>query len=232
MAKGLEKVNLHPNSKKGSTKDYTHHQTIALICHASKVMLKIWHARLQHYGNQKLSDAQLGFRKGRATRDQTANILWIIGRARGVPEKTSTSVSWTTLKSLTVWIITTCGKLLKRWEYQTVLPVSWETCMQVKKQQLEPCIEPLICSRLRKEYNRAVCCQPVCLTTYTLTTSWRRPDWMNYKLESKSWEKYQQHHICRGYHSNGRQWRGTKEPLDESEGGDWKSWLKTKYHKN
>ena len=103
MAKGLEKVNLHPNSKKGSTKDYFHHQTIALICHASKVMLKIWHARLQHYENQKLSDAQLGFRKGTATRDQTANILWIIEKARGVPEKrTSTSVSWTTLKSLTV----------------------------------------------------------------------------------------------------------------------------------
>ena len=116
MAKGLEKVNLHPNSKKGSTKDYTHHQTIALICHASKVMLKIWHARLQHYGNQKLSDAQLGFIKGRATRDQTANILWIIEKASEFQkfQKKSTSVSQTTPKPLTMWTIINCGKPLKR----------------------------------------------------------------------------------------------------------------------
>ena len=59
---------------------------------------------------------------------------------------------------LTVWIITTCGKLLKRWGYQTILPISWETYMRVKKQQLEPCVEQLIGSELRKEYNRAVCC--------------------------------------------------------------------------
>ena len=64
---------------------------------------------------------------------------------------------------LTVWIIMNCGKLLKRWEYQTILPVSWETCMWVKKQQLEPCMEHLIGLRLRKEYGRVVCCQPVCL---------------------------------------------------------------------
>ena len=62
-----------------------------------------------------------------------------------------------------------CGKLLKRWEYQTILPVSQETCMQVKKQQLEPCMEQLIDSRSRKEYRRAVCCHPICLT-YTLST--------------------------------------------------------------
>ena len=61
---------------------------------------------------------------------------------------------------LTVWIITNCGKLLKRWEYQTILPVSSETCVRVKKQQLEPCMEQLIGSRLRKEYDRAVCMSP------------------------------------------------------------------------
>ena len=58
---------------------------------------------------------------------------------------------------LAVWIITNCGKLLDRWEYQTILPVSWETCMWVKKQQLEACMEQLISSRLRKECDRAVC---------------------------------------------------------------------------
>ena len=82
----------------------------------------------------------------------------------------STHVSLTTLKYLTVWIITKCGKLLKRWEYQTIFPVSLETYMWVKKQQLELCMEQLIGSRLRKEYDRAVCCHHVCLI-YTLATS-------------------------------------------------------------
>ena len=77
-----------------------------------------------------------------------------------------------------------CGKLLKRWEYQTILPVSQETCMQVKKQQLEPCMEQLIGSGLKKEYDRTVCCNPVC-STYTLSTSWEMPGWMSYKLESR-----------------------------------------------
>ena len=76
------------------------------------------------------------------------------------------------------------GLLLERWEYQTILPVSWETCMQVKEQQLEPRMEQLIGSRSRKEYDRAVCCHPVCLT-YMLSTSWEMPGWMSYKLESR-----------------------------------------------
>ena len=64
------------------------------------------------------------------------NICWIIEK-QGNFKRTSTSVSLTMLKPLTMWITTTCGKFLKRWEYQTILPVSCETCMQVKKQQLE-----------------------------------------------------------------------------------------------
>ena len=73
---------LIPIPKKGSTKECANHQTIALISHASKVMLKILHARLQHYVNQELPDVQAGFRKGRGTRDQIANICWIIEKAR------------------------------------------------------------------------------------------------------------------------------------------------------
>ena len=65
--------------------------------------------------------------------------------------------------------MTNCGKLLERWEYQTILPVYWETSMQVKKQQLELCMEQLIGSRLKKEYGRAVCCHPVYLT-YMMST--------------------------------------------------------------
>ena len=69
---------LIPISKKGSTKECANHQTTALISHASKVMLKILDARLQHYVNQELPDVQAGFRKGRGTRIQIANVRWII----------------------------------------------------------------------------------------------------------------------------------------------------------
>ena len=78
-------VNPHPNSKKGSTKECANHRTIALISRASKVMLKILHARLEHYVNQELPDVQAGFRKERETRVplvQIANIRWIIEKAR------------------------------------------------------------------------------------------------------------------------------------------------------
>ena len=91
----------------------------------------------------------------------------------------------------------------------------------------ELCMEQLIGLRWRTEYHRAVCCHPVCLT-YTLTISWEMLDWMSYKPNQDRQEKHQQSQICRWYHSNGRKRRGTKEPLDE-DGGEWKSWLKTKY---
>ena len=68
------------------------------------------------------------------------------------------------LEPLTLWIITNCGKLLKRWEYQTILPVSWETSIQVKKQKLEPYMEQLTGLKLREEYDKAVYCHPVYLT--------------------------------------------------------------------
>ena len=68
------------------------------------------------------------------------------------------------LKTFTVWITTNCGKSLRRWEYQTTLPASWETNMQVKKQQLKQDMEQQACSKLRKEYIKAVYCHPAYLT--------------------------------------------------------------------
>ena len=103
-------------------------------------MLKILQARLQQYMSQEPPDVQARFRKGRGTRDQIANICWVIEKAREF-RKTSTSVSLTTLKPLTVWITRNCRKFLKRWEYQNTLPASREICMQVKKQWLEPDME-------------------------------------------------------------------------------------------
>ena len=86
-------------------------------------MLKILQVRLHQFVNQELLDVCAGFRKGGATRDQIANICWIIEKAREFKKK-STSPSLTTLKPLTVWITTICGEFLKRWKYQNNLPAS------------------------------------------------------------------------------------------------------------
>ena len=80
-------------------------------------MLKILQARLQQYVNHELPDVQAGFRRHRGTRDQIANICWIIKKQES-SAKTSTSLLFTMPKPLTVWITANCGKFLKRWEYQ------------------------------------------------------------------------------------------------------------------
>ena len=87
VATGLEKVSFILIPKKGNAKECSNYHTIALISHTSKVMLKILQARLQQHVNHELPDVQAGFRKGRGTRDQIANILWIMEKAREVPEK-------------------------------------------------------------------------------------------------------------------------------------------------
>ena len=110
-----------PIPKKGNAKECSNYHTIGLISHASKVMLKIRQPRCQQYMNQELHNVQAGFRKGRGTRDQIANIRWIIEKAREFPQK---SALLTTPKPLTVWITTNYGKSLKRWEYQTTCPAS------------------------------------------------------------------------------------------------------------
>ena len=110
---------------------------IALISHASKVMLKILQARLQQYVNCELPNVQAEFRKGRGTRDQIGNIRWITETVREFQKNIYLCFFGYTKEPLTVWITTNCGKFLKRWEYQTTWPASWEICMQVKKQQLE-----------------------------------------------------------------------------------------------
>ena len=85
--------------------------------------------------------------------------------------KTSTSALMTMPKPLTVWITINCGKFLKRWEYQTALPASWEICMQVKKQQLELDMEQQTGSKYGKDYIKAVYCHPAYLTSVQ-STSW------------------------------------------------------------
>ena len=111
-----------PIPKKGNTKEGSNYCTIALISHASKVMLKILQARLQQYMNCELPDVQAGFRIGRGTRDQIANICLIRKKQKSSRKKTSISALLTMPKPLTVWITTNCGKFFKSWEYQTTLP--------------------------------------------------------------------------------------------------------------
>ena len=107
-----------PNPKKGNGKEYSNYCTIAVISRASKVMLKILQARLLLYMNSEIPDVQAGFRKGRGTRDQIANIRWIIKKAREF-QKNIYVCLLTMLKPLAVWITTNCEKFFRRWEYQT-----------------------------------------------------------------------------------------------------------------
>ena len=147
-------------------------------------MLKILQARFQQYMNWEIPEVEAGFRKGRGTRDQNVNIRWITEKAKEFQKKTSTSASLTTLKPLTVWITTNCGKFLKTWEYQTTLSASWETCMQDKKQQLEPDMEQWTGSKLGKEYVKTVYHHPAYLT-YMQCISCKMPCLVKHKLESR-----------------------------------------------
>ena len=103
VATGLEKVSFHSNPQKRQCQKCSNYCRIAFISHTSKVMLKILQARLQWYVKRELPDVQAGFRKGRGTRDQIANIPWIIEKEER-SRKTSTSALLTMLKPLTVWI--------------------------------------------------------------------------------------------------------------------------------
>ena len=107
-----------PVPKKGNAKECSNYCTIALLSYANEVMFNILHTRLQQYMNHELPDVKAGFRKGRGTRDQIANICWIMEKGTEF-QRTSISALLTTPKTLTVWITTNCGKFFKRWEYQT-----------------------------------------------------------------------------------------------------------------
>ena len=114
-------------------------------------MLKIHKSRLQKYMNEELPDVKAGFRKGRRTR---IKLPMSVGASKKQvnSRRTHAASLLTTPNSLTVRMTTNCGKFLKRWTYQTTLPASWETCMQVKKQQLELDMEQWTGSKLEKEY--------------------------------------------------------------------------------
>ena len=125
-----------PIPKKGNAKEWSNYHTIELISYTSKVMLKILQGRIQQYMNFRLPHVQAGFRKARGTRDQIANIHWIIKKAKEFQKNIyfcfiDYAKAFDCVDHNKLW------KFWKRWEYQTTWPASWEICMQVRKQQLE-----------------------------------------------------------------------------------------------
>ena len=118
VATGLEKVSFHSNIKERHCKECSNYHTIALITHASKVILKILQARLQQYVNRELPDVQASFRKGRGIRDQIANIRWTIKKAKEFQKNIYLCFIDYTKAFDCVDHNTNCGKFLKRWEYQ------------------------------------------------------------------------------------------------------------------
>ena len=127
VAKNWKRSVFIPITKKGNAKECSNYSTIALILHASKVKLKILQTRLQKYVICEFPDVQAGFRKGRGTIDQIDNIYWVIEKQES-STKTSIYALLTMPKPLIVWLTINCGKFLKRWEYQTTWPTSWEIC--------------------------------------------------------------------------------------------------------
>ena len=191
-------------------------------------MFKIIQARLQQYMNREIPDVQAGFRKGRGTRDQIANICWIIAKARQF-RRTSTSALLTTPKPLTVCITTNCGKFFKRLEYQTTWPASWEICMQVKKQQLELDTDQRTGPKLVKEYIKAMLSP--CL--FNLNA--------DHIMQNARLDEAQARIKIAGRHVNNVRYieditltaknEEELESLDESERGESKSCFKTQYSK-
>ena len=169
-----------PIPKKGNAKEYSNCCTIALISHASKVTLKILQARLQQYMNRELPDVQAGFRKGRGTRDQIANICWIIQKAREFQKNIYfcfIDYAFDCVDHHKLW------KILQEMGIQITWPASSEICMQIRKQQLELDMEQQTSCKSGKEYIKVVYCHLAYLI-YTQSTSREMPGWMKHKLES------------------------------------------------
>ena len=192
-------------------------------------MLKILQVRLQQYVNWELPDVQAEFRKGRGTRDKIANILWQFEKAREFQKhiyfcfidhaKALDCVDhnklWNTLNEMGIPEHLTC--LLRNpyaGQEATELDMEYQTN-----------------SKLAKKYTKAVYCHLAYLTSME-STSCKMPDWIKHKLDSRLQGDIQIPQISRWYHFNSSKKRGIKEPVDDGERGEWKSWLKTQHSEN
>ena len=157
-----------PIPKKGNTKECSNYRTIALISHTSKVMLKILQARLQQYVNHELPDAQAGFRKGRGTRDQIANIRWIMEKAREF-QKNIYFCFIDYAKALDCADHNKLWKILKEMGIPEHLICLLRNLYAGRKQQLELDMEQQTGSKQEKEYVKAVYYHPAYLTSLQST---------------------------------------------------------------
>ena len=184
-------------------------------------MLKIPKARLHLYVNWKLPDVEVGFRKGRGTRDQIANICWIMRKASEFQKNiylcfTDYTKAFDCMDQKKLWkILKDMGipkhltRLLKN------LYAGQEATVRTGHGTTD------WFQNGKTNTSRLYYCHPAYLT-YMQSTSWEMPGWMSYTLESRQAGETSRPQICRWYHPNGRKQRGTKDPLDESETGEWK----------
>ena len=173
VATGLEKVSFHSNPKEGNPKECSNYCTIALISHTSKVMLRILQARLQQYVNHELPDIQAEFRKGRGSRDQIANIHWIIKKAREFQENIyfcfiDYTKTFDCVDHHRLW------KILQEMKIPDHLTCLLRNLYAGQEQKLELDMEKQIGSKLENEYVKAVYCHPAYLT-YMQSTSCEMP---------------------------------------------------------
>ena len=169
--------------------------------------------------NRELPDVQAGFRKGRGTRDQIGNIRWIMEKAREFQKNIyfcfiDYAKAFDCMDHNKLW------KILKEMGIQTTLLPFGESCMQVKKQQLELDMERQTGSKSGKEYVKAVCCHPAYLTSMQ-STSWETLDWKKHKLESRLLGKIS---ITSDMQMTPPLWQKVR--------GEWKSWLKAQHSEN
>ena len=217
-----------PIPKKGNAKEGSNYHTIVLISHASKVMLKILQARLQQYVNHECPDVQAGFRKGRETRDQIANICWITEKTGDFQKNiyfcffdyafwlcqslcVDHNKLWTILKEMGIPDHLTCLlRNLYRGQEATVRTELGTNLFQTGKGVCQGCILSL------------------CLLTYMQSISWDTLSWKKHKLESRLLRDIS---ITSHIQMTPLSWQKVKnkEPLDESERGKWKSWLKSQH---
>ena len=185
VTKELEKFSFHPIPMKGNAKQFLNYYTIALISYTNKLMLKILQARLQQYVNQELADVQAGFSfQLERQRNQRSHCQYTLDhwKSKRIPEKHLFLLHWL---HQSLWLCGSqqTGKFLKLLEYQTALPVSWEICMQVKKQH-----GMMDWFQIGKGVVKAVYCHPAYLT-YMHRTSCEIQCWMKHQLESRLWEE-------------------------------------------
>ena len=227
VATRLERTVFIPLPKKGNAKEYSNYCTIA---HTSKVMLKILQARLQQYMNHELPDVQDGFRKGRGTRDQIANIHWIMEKAREF-QKNIYFCFLTMSRPLTVWITINCGKFWKRWGIPDHLTWLLRNLYAGQEATVRTGRGTTDWFQIGKGICQGCILSPCLFSLYA-----------EYLMRKAGLEEAQAGIKTAGRNINnlryaddttlyGRKWR-TKELLDEGERAEWKSWLKAQHSEN